>query len=167
MAPAVGNNFVNNWAASELNTPCHVGSEMPLDSAIPQLNVKKINSKIQDSQKKELTALKAKTIMPAQSPLTAFNIREKQFKKNLSGTYGKNYKDKEELSQNERTLTHEQHLDKLERAKEMRELLADLNLSNPSAIPDSYLHQPESDNRRWMHKRGKGNLIYYDKEQIE
>jgi len=60
MAPAVGNNFTNNWAgASELNTPCHAGSEMPLDSAIPQLNVKKMNSKIQSSNKKELTALKA------------------------------------------------------------------------------------------------------------
>jgi len=51
--------------------------------------------------------------MPAQSPLTAFNIREKQFKKNLSGTYGKNYKDKEEVSQNDGTFTQSQHLDKL------------------------------------------------------
>ncbi len=113
MAPAVGNNFANNWA-SELTTPCHIGSEMPLDSGIPKLNVKKINSKIQDSQKKELSAIKAQTILPAQSPLTAFNIREKQFKKNLSGTYGKNYKEKEGESQTGGgTFTQQQLLEKL------------------------------------------------------
>jgi len=55
----------------------------------------------------------------------------------------------------------------LARAKEMKELLVDLNLTNPTAIPNSYLHQPDSDNRNWMSKRGKGNLMYYDKEQIE
>lgn len=49
----------------------------------------------------------------------------------------------------------------------MREAVADLNLSSHTAIPNSYLYQPESDNRQWMNKRGKGNLIYYDKEQIE
>ena len=106
-------------------------------------------------------------MLPAQSPLTAFNVREKQFKKNLSGTYGKNYKDKDDKSQNEESFTHTQHLDRLQKAKEMKELLVDLNLTNSRQIPNSYLHQPESDKRRWMHKRGKGNLIYYDKEQIE
>ena len=45
--------------------------------------------------------------------------------------------------------------------------MADVNLVNPSAIPNSYLYQPESEARRWMHKRGKGNLIYYDANQIE
>ena len=30
----------------------------------------------------------------AQSPLTAYNIREKQHKRNLSQTYGANYKQK-------------------------------------------------------------------------
>jgi len=49
----------------------------------------------------------------------------------------------------------------------MKELLVDLNLTNPWAIPNSYLHKPESDQRKWLNKRGKGNLMYYDKEQIE
>mgnify|MGYP006088027491 CR=1 FL=1 len=105
-------------------------------------------------------------MLPAQSPLTAFNIREKQFKKNLSGTYGKNYREKEEKPDPNQT-SHTDHLESLARAKEMKELLADLNLTNPAAIPNSYLHQPDSDNRNWMSKRGKGNLMYYDKEQIE
>ena len=49
----------------------------------------------------------------------------------------------------------------------MKELLADLNLGSSSAIPNSYLYQPESEAREWMRKRGKGNLIYYDKGQVQ
>jgi len=44
----------------------------------------------------------------------------------------------------------------------MLESIRDLNLSNTSEIPNSYLYQPESDWRNWMVKRGKDQLAYYD-----
>lgn len=35
-----------------------------------------------------------------------------------------------------------------------------------SKIPNSYLFQPQSDNRQWMLKRGKAKMVYYDNHQI-
>lgn len=102
--------------------------------------------------------------MNIQSPLTAFNVREKQYKRSLSGTYGKNYKKSDNGA---KQTTYDQKQQVLQEKKEMRELLADLNLASSSAIPNSYLYQPESEAREWMRKRGKGNLIYYDKAQVQ
>ena len=149
--------------SSELTTPCNIGgldSALPLESGIPQLNANKINSKIQDSQKKDF---KAQMLNNIQSPLTAFNIREKQYKRSLSGTYGKNYK-KTEKGRKQPSCEHKPEA--LQEKKDMKELLADLNLGSSSAIPNSYLYQPESEAREWMQKRGKGNQIYYDKDQV-
>ena len=49
----------------------------------------------------------------------------------------------------------------------MYDCLRDLNMQNPSEIPDNYLYQPASDIRHWMEKRGKKELKYYSNEQIE
>ena len=49
----------------------------------------------------------------------------------------------------------------------MLESIRDLNLSNTSEIPNSYLYQPESDWRNWMIKRGKDQLAYYDLGQVQ
>lgn len=45
---------------------------LPMDSAIPKMNPRKLNQDIQHTRKKEN---KKATVL--QSPLTAFNIREK------------------------------------------------------------------------------------------
>jgi hypothetical protein len=37
----------------------------------------------------------------------------------------------------------------------MKETIQDIGFSNNSAIPDNYLHLPESVNRTWMDKHGK------------
>ena len=49
----------------------------------------------------------------------------------------------------------------------MHEHIKDLNFETASAIPNSYLYQPESDARRWMLKRGKGKMCYFDNEQVQ
>ena len=77
------NKFQNNFEQS---------AQLPLDSAIPKMNPKKLNQDIQNTRKKESN--RKPTFI--QSPLTAFNIREKQYKRSLSGTYGPDYKQKAE-----------------------------------------------------------------------
>ena len=50
--------------------------------------------------------------------------------------------------------------------KEFNELTKDLNFKNQSAIPNSFLHQPDAERTRWMLKRGKDKMVYYDNDQI-
>jgi hypothetical protein len=64
---------------------------LPLGSGIPKLNAKRINKDIQVSNKKD--RVPRQKLWEVKTPLTAFNLREKQYKnRSLSGTYGKNYK---------------------------------------------------------------------------
>ena len=122
-----------------------VDSALPLGSGIPKLNPIKLNENIQNSSK----ANKVQFHKKLQSPLTAFNNREKKFKKDLTGTYGKNYK----IDESKDNFT--ERLEELKERKEEKEQMKDLNLSNASAIPNSYLYQPDSESRNWMLKRGK------------
>lgn len=128
-----------------------VDSALPLGSGIPKLNPIKLNENIQISTKKEK---KIQFHNKLQSPLTAFNHREKQFKKDLTGTYGKNYK----INESKDNFT--ERLEELKERKEEKEQMKDLNLSNSSAIPNSYLYQPDSESRNWMVKRGKDKQAY-------
>jgi len=79
------------------------------------------------------------------SPLTAFNQREKQFKRNLGETYGRNYNmqepapAKEQGPDQESRRRREAWEEQTER-REMLESLRDLNLSKTSEIPNSYLY---------------------------
>lgn len=102
-----------------------------------------------------------------QSPLTAFNAREKKYKRSLSGTYGKNYLEKAEAAlkpDNNKDFLNDQDL---EDAREMKECLRDLNMSKTSEIPDTYLYQPSNMIRLWMEKRGKKRQKYMDNEQVD
>ena len=106
------------------------------------------------------------------SPLTAFNQREKQFKRNLSKTYGRDYNIQEPapakspMPDQESRRRREAWEEQAER-REMLESLRDLNLSNETEIPNSFLYQPESDCRHWMVKRGKDKLGPYDLGQVQ
>jgi hypothetical protein len=51
-----------------------------------------------------------------------------------------------------------------DKKKEEHDLTKDIAFDKTSAIPDSYLFQPESDSRRWMLKRGKSKMCYFDNE---
>lgn len=42
-----------------------------------------------------------------------------------------------------------------------------MNFKNQSAIPNSFLHQPDAERTRWMLKRGKDKMVYYDNHQIQ
>jgi hypothetical protein len=56
--------------------------------------------------------------------------------------------------------------ERVDQRKEFNELTKDVNFDKTSAIPNSYLFQPESESRRWMLKRGKDKQVYYDNEQV-
>jgi len=79
------------------------------------------------------------------SPLTAFNQREKQFKRNLGQTYGRDYNKqeptpaKDQAPDQESRRRREAWEEQAER-REMLESLRDLNLSNTSEIPNSFLY---------------------------
>ena len=80
-----------NKVEPDSSLPVVDSAMLPLGSGIPKMNAKKINKDIQVSNKKE-RAPKQK-LWEVKTPLTAFNLREKQYKnRSLSGTYGKNYK---------------------------------------------------------------------------
>ena len=68
----------------------HEDSALPLGSAVPFRNPTKLNRHIESTNKKEKHSTK-KVMHTLLSPLTATNKREQKFKKNLEGTYGKNY----------------------------------------------------------------------------
>lgn len=132
--PLLSGNFLN-----KLKLNVDQSAQLPLDSAIPKMNPKKLNQEIQNTKKKE--TLK---VPPLQSPLTAFNIREKQYKRSLSGTYGPDYKEKAEAEKKNLYERDERELgEEGERAAEdrdMYECLRDLNMSNQGEIPDNYLY---------------------------
>ena len=134
-----------------------VDSALALGSGIPKLNPIKLNENIQNSSK----ANKVHFHNKLQSPLTAFNNREKKFKKDLTGTYGKNYKADESKD------NFTERLEELKERKEEKEQMKDLNLSNASAIPNSYLYQPDSESRNWMLKRGKDKQAYLKNDQMK
>jgi hypothetical protein len=101
-----------------------------LGSAIPKTNPKAINKKLR--KVKEL-----------KTPLTSFNQREKQFKRSLSGTYGKGYN---EVTSEEARVTRmriEQdrvtRREQADKKKEFHEHIKDIGFESQSAIPNSYL----------------------------
>ena len=47
----------------------------------------------------------------------------------------------------------------------MSEYMRELNLRNPHELPNSYLHNAESESVKWMNKRGKGKTMqFYSKD---
>lgn len=133
--PLLSGNFLNKLKLNQDQS-----AQLPLDSAIPKMNPKKLNQEIQNTKKKE-----TKKVPNLQSPLTAFNIREKQYKRSLSGTYGPDYKENAERRE-EQEQEGSGEADGGERGEErdMYECLRDLNMSNQGEIPDNYLYQPPS-----------------------
>lgn len=103
---------------------------LPMGSGIPRTNPKHINKKL-----RKVSELK--------TPLTSFNQREKQFKRSLSGTYGKGYD--EVVSEDNRATRMRMEMDRVSRRdkadkkKDMHEHIKDLNFEKQSAIPNSYL----------------------------
>ena len=89
--------------------------------------------------------------------MTSFNVREQQYKnRSLSGTYGKNYKspvkeENEEFTPTNPTMSLRTKREIGDQKKEFNELTKDLNFKNQSAIPNSFLHQPDAERTRWMH----------------
>ena len=150
LSPLNSGNFLNKFQRN-----FEESALLPMDSGIPKMNPKKLNEDIQNTRKKE----NKKAAFAIQSPLTAFNIREKQYKRSLSGTYGPDYKEKaEQANKNENDKDYKAELEQEVENLEMYECLRDLNMSKSSEIPDNYLYQPQSHIRYWMEKRGKKEL---------
>lgn len=102
---------------------------LPLDSAIPKINPNSMNQKIQKSNRKHLK----KNVIT--SPLTAFTQREKQFKRMRTSPI------KEEVDTlTTQTKSRRQVLEDHKTVRDMKETFKELNLTNMSSIPNSYIY---------------------------
>lgn len=110
-------------------------SVLQIGSAIPNMDPLKINKRIESTNKKSAKKSKLPFIS---SPVSVTNKREKQYKKNLEGTYGKNYNNDFDGSIDYGSKKNQKPQNKKE-VKEMNEYIKELNFKNSHSIPNSYL----------------------------